>query len=67
METAVAIDTDLLNRAMKITGEQAQKQLVEDALRLFVMQNKQSDVRKYRGKLRWEGNLDELRAAKWSL
>ena len=67
MKTAVTIDTDLLNKAMQIAGEQSQKQLVEDALRLFVLQNKQSEARKYRGKLRWEGNLDELRAAKWLL
>jgi Arc/MetJ family transcription regulator len=66
METAVTIDTDLLNKAMQATGEQTQRQLVENALRLFTLQNKQGKVRKYRGKLQWEGNLDELRTAKWS-
>ena len=65
METAVAIDTDLLNKAMQVTGEQTQRQLVENALRLIVSQNSQDQARKYRGKLNWEGNLDELRAVKW--
>jgi Arc/MetJ family transcription regulator len=65
METAITIDTDLLNKAMQAVGAQTQRQLIEDALRLFVLQNKQGEVRKYRGKLQWEGNLDELRTAKW--
>jgi len=65
METAVTVDVDILNKAMQAASGQTQRQLVEDALRLFAMQNRQADVRKYRGKLQWEGNLDELRAAKW--
>ena len=67
METAVAIDTDVLNKAMQAAKGQTQRQLVEDALRLFILQKKQGDIRKFRGKLQWEGNLDELRTAKWSL
>ena len=67
METAITIDADLLNKAMQIAEGQTQKQLVEDALRLFVLQGRQDEAQKYRGKLRWEGNLDELRTAKWSL
>jgi Arc/MetJ family transcription regulator len=67
METAVTIDNDILNKAMQAAAGQTQRQLVEDALRLFALQNKQGEARKYRGKLRWEGSLDELRTAKWSL
>jgi Arc/MetJ family transcription regulator len=65
METAVTIDADILNKAMQVAAGQTQRQLVEDALRLFAFQNKQGEARKYRGKLQWEGNLDELRTAKW--
>jgi Arc/MetJ family transcription regulator len=67
METAVTVDADILNEAMQAASGQTQRQLVEDALRFFVMQNRQAEARKYRGKLQWEGNLDELRTAKWSL
>jgi len=67
METAVTVDVDILNEAMQVAGGQTQRQLVEDALRSFAVKNQQSEARKYRGKLQWEGNLDELRAAKWSL
>jgi Arc/MetJ family transcription regulator len=67
METAIMIDTDILNKAMQIAGEQNQRQLIENALRIYTSQSKQNEARKYRGKLQWEGNLDELRTAKWSL
>ena len=66
MDTAITIDSDLLNKAMEVTGGQNQRQIVENALRIYVTHNKQNEVRKYRGKLQWEGNLDELRTAKWS-
>jgi len=66
METAVTIDAELLDRAMLFAGGQTQRQLVEDALRFFTLRGKQGEARKYRGKLQWEGNLDEMRAAKWS-
>jgi len=66
METAVTVDFDILNKAMQATSGQTQRQLIEDALRFYTTQSKQADVRKYRGKLQWEGNLDELRTAKWS-
>ena len=64
METAVTIDAELLDKAMHTANGQTQRQLVEDALRLFTLRSKQVEARKYRGKLRWEGNLDEMRAAK---
>jgi hypothetical protein len=67
METVVTIDTEILNKAMQVAVGQTQRQLIEDALQLFALQNRQDEARKYRGKLQWEGNLDELRMAKWSL
>jgi hypothetical protein len=71
MEIAVTIDSEILNKAMQVvnaTGDvngQTQRELVENALQLFVMQNRQGEARKYRGKLQWEGNLDEMRTSKW--
>jgi Arc/MetJ family transcription regulator len=64
METAVTIDADILNKAMQTAVGQSQRQLVENALRLFALQNRQGEARKYRDSLQWEGNLDELRTAK---
>jgi Arc/MetJ family transcription regulator len=65
METAITVDTELLDKAMYGADQQTQRQIVEDALRLYLSQSGQSEARKYRGKLHWEGNLDDLRTAKW--
>jgi Arc/MetJ family transcription regulator len=67
METAITVDVDILNEAMQTAAGQTERQLVENALRLFAGHNRQAEARKYRGKLQWEGDLDELRTAKWSL
>ena len=65
METAITVDVDILDKAMQAANGQTQRQLIENALRLFTIQNRQAEARKYRGKLQWEGNLDELRTARW--
>jgi Arc/MetJ family transcription regulator len=64
METQVAIDADLLSEAMQSSGSHTQRQVVEEGLKLILSQNRQAEIRNYRGKLHWEGNLDEMRAAR---
>jgi len=66
METAVTIDTDILDKAMQTAGEQTPREIVEDALRLFAVRNGYDLARQYRGKLQWEGDLDQMRTSKWS-
>ena len=40
METAVTIDAELLDKAMQVADGQTQRQLIEDALRLFTLRSK---------------------------
>ncbi|MDR2535353.1 MAG: type II toxin-antitoxin system VapB family antitoxin [Treponema sp.] len=67
MDTAITIDADLLDKALLASGTQDRRKLVEEALRNMVDQKKQTDIRKCRGQLHWEGDLDALRRAKWLL
>ena len=64
MRTNIVIDDKLMADALKATGLSTKKEAVELGLKLLVRQNKQQAVRKLRGKLRWEGDLDEMRGAK---
>ena len=48
-----------MNAALKISGLSAKKDVVEEALKLLVQVKNQSRLKKLRGKLKWEGNLDE--------
>ena len=67
MRTNIAIDDKLMNAALKSSGLSTKKDVVEEALKLLVQVKKQSRLKKLRGKLKWEGNLDEMRTTKWFL
>ena len=61
MRTNIVIDDQLMSDALKATGLSTKKEAVELGLKLLVRQNKQQAIRKLRGKLNWEGDLDEMR------
>ena len=61
MRTNVVIDEDLITQAMKHTGLKTKKAVIEEALRTLIRVRAQEQVRSLRGKLRWEGDLDEMR------
>ena len=64
MRTNIVIDDKLMSDALKATGLVTKKEAVEEGLKLLVRQNKQQAIRKLRGKLKWEGDLDEMRGFK---
>jgi len=64
MRTNIVIDDKLMADALKATGLETKKEAVEEGLKLLVRQNKQQEIRKLRGRLKWEGDLDEMRGAK---
>jgi Arc/MetJ family transcription regulator len=65
MRTNIEIDNELLRRAMKASGKSTKKAVVEEALRLVVQLKKQEGIIKLFGKVKWEGNLDEMRASRF--
>jgi len=64
MRTNIVIDDVLMRDALKATGLKTKREAVEMGLRTLLRLRKQEDVRKFRGKLHWEGNLDEMRTDK---
>ena len=64
MRTNIVIDDQLMSDALKATGLHTKREAVELGLKLLVRQNKQQAIRKLRGKLTWEGDLDEMRGRK---
>lgn len=61
MRTNIEIDDQLLADAQSLSGSSTKKQTVERALRLMVELGRQSEVRRLRGRLSWEGDLEEMR------
>ncbi|GGK05786.1 hypothetical protein GCM10007426_38160 [Alloalcanivorax dieselolei] len=50
--------------ALKASGCETKKEAVEEGLKLLVRLKRQQELRKLRGKVQWEGDLDEMRGAK---
>lgn len=61
MRTNIVIDDDLMAQALKATGLDTKKDVVEQGLKLLIKRSKQQSIRSLRGKIKWEGNLDEMR------
>ncbi len=64
MRTNIVIDDKLMSAALKTSGINTKKEVVEEALRLFVKVKNQNKLKKFRGKLRWEGDLNKMRLDK---
>jgi Arc/MetJ family transcription regulator len=61
MRTNIVIDDKLLKDALKATGAKTKREAVELGLKTLVDLRKQEQARQLRGKIAWEGNLDEMR------
>lgn len=61
MRTNIDIDDDLMREALAVTGLPTKRSVVEEALRRLIMLKRQQAVRSLRGRLRWEGDLDDMR------
>lgn len=64
MRTNIVIDDKLMADALKASGYTTKKEAVEQGLRLLVRRSQQQEIRKLRGKIKWEGDLDEMRGDK---
>ena len=61
MRTNIDIDDELMSAALRLTGLKTKKETVELALKTLISLKQQERIKKFRGKLKWEGNLDDMR------
>jgi Arc/MetJ family transcription regulator len=61
VRTNIDIDDKLLRQAMKASNTTTKKAAVEAALRQMVQIHSQGAIRKLRGKVSWNGNLEAMR------
>jgi len=64
MRTNVVIDDDLMASAIKASGLRTKKDAIEEGLKLLVQMKSQKEIKRFRGNLKWSGNLDEMRLDK---
>jgi len=61
MRTNIVIDDRLMEEAKSVSGLNTKKEIVEKGLELLIRLNKQKEIRNWRGKLKWEGDLNQMR------
>jgi Arc/MetJ family transcription regulator len=58
MATNLAIDPELLDRAVEVSGERTKKAVVTKALQEFIARREQRRVLELLGKLEWDESFD---------
>lgn len=64
MRTNIVIDDKLMKDALRATGLKTKREAVELGLRTVLRLRQQEEIRRFRGKLAWEGDLDAMRTDK---
>jgi Arc/MetJ family transcription regulator len=64
MRTNVVVNDDLMESALKLSGLKTKKDAIEEGLKLLVQVKRQKEIKQFRGKLKWSGNLDKMRLDK---
>lgn len=62
MRTNIVIDDKLMNLALKTSGLNTKKEVVEEGLKALIKIKSQRKLKSLRGKLHWEGDFDKMRA-----
>ena len=61
MRTNVEIDDELMRQAKRLAGTKTKRETVDLALRELVARHRQVGILSLRGRVLWEGDLDESR------
>ena len=61
MRTNIVIDDGLMADALKASGVRTKREAVELGLRTLIQLRRQAEIRHYRGKLGWTGDLEAMR------
>jgi Arc/MetJ family transcription regulator len=64
MRTNIVIDDKLMSDALRVTGLRTKREAVELGLRTVLRLSKQTEIRRLRGKIQWQGDLDAMRRDK---
>lgn len=63
MRTNIVIDEQLMSEVLAETGIKTKREAVEQSLKMLLRLTRQARIREFRGKLKWEGDLEASRDA----
>jgi Arc/MetJ family transcription regulator len=61
MRTTLNLDDEALESAMKVASGKTKTDVINEALREYARRRRVQDFLEFKGKIAWEGDLDELR------
>lgn len=64
MRTNIVIDDKLMNETLRLTGLKTKREAVELGLQTLLRLRQQEEIRGFRGKLDWQGDLKQMRSDK---
>lgn len=64
MRTNIDIDDDLMRQAMRSSGATTKRAVVEEGLRLLIQTRGQASIRRLRGAVKWDGDLEKSRVGR---
>ena len=64
MRTNIVIDDKLMKDTLRATGLKTKREAVEQGLRTLLRLRQQAEIRRFRGKLNWQGDLARMRTDK---
>ena len=62
MRTNIVIDDKLMRDTLRATGLKTNREAVEQGLRSLLRLKRQGEIRRLRGKLNWQGDLNAMRS-----
>jgi Arc/MetJ family transcription regulator len=62
VRTNIVIDDKLMRDALRATGLKTKREVVEEGLRTLLRLRRQGSIRRFRGKLDWQGDLNGMRS-----
>ena len=60
--TNIELDIDLITQAMKLSDLKTIKDVVHQSLEEFIRMKQRKKILKFKGKVNWEGDLDQMRS-----
>jgi Arc/MetJ family transcription regulator len=61
MRTNIVIDDTLMRDTLRATGLKTKREAVDQALRTLLNLKRQAEIRRFRGKLDWKGDINAMR------
>lgn len=61
MRTNIVIDDKLMQDTLRVTGLRSKREVVELGLQTLLRLSEQEQIKRFRGKLNWQGDLEAMR------